>query len=205
MLDFFLNCFVTTTAVCVLSIWCKELIQLGTALWLAPRFGFKVKHFNLFHIHFENENGKWVTTKGKFSYLIQPLITIDLDQYTTPEENERKEKQLEALRIAILIAISVLLTILCLGPIRRVTAGEYGVMDCFLTAFCTGMCLHSLTTLGIRLYVYGVMMKKMLGYIQTLGNRLRAGESFTTMQIPPIEQLPYENSTQMEKMFYYNY
>jgi hypothetical protein len=185
------------------AIWLKELIQLATALLLSPHFGFKVKKFIVFNQIFTKEDDRWVRTKGKRSPLIQCLPTVDLSKYHEPGEMEKKEKQMEFLRVFILLGISTVLLLLCLRPILHIADGAAGFLDWFLAGLSTGLCWHSIVTLGIRIYVYNVMMKKLPGYVQSLINRLRAGERFSDMGLRPVEELPYKDPKPMEKMFYY--
>lgn len=189
----------------VVSIWLKELVQLCTGLLLAPIFGFKLNRFSLFGLGFTKEDGAWKCSRGTPSILIQSLITVDLTKSYTPEEIEKKEKQFETLRILILFAVSGAIMPLCFQPILHVINHSASVPDAFLAGLGIGMCWHSLAALLIRLYVYGIMMKKLSGYVQTLTNRLRAGERFSVLGLRPIEELPYQNPTQIEKMLYYSY
>ena len=213
---------------CAVAIWIKELVQLCTAMLLAPKFGFKVNRFSIFHIVFTKQDGVWVRSKGARSPLIQTLITVDLSKPHVPGETEKKEKLLEALRVLILLLFSAGIFALCFPSVMTVfkdcqslldcrlsgvsaetllpvVLADMSILDCFLAGFSVGMCWHSLVTMAIRLYVYGVMMKKLPGYVQTLTNRLRAGERFSAMGLRPLEELPYKNPTQMEKMFYYSF
>ena len=187
----------------LIAIWVRELIQLVTALLLAPRFDFKVKKFIVFNQIFTKEDDKWVRTTGKRSALIQCLPTVDISKHHEPGEMEKKEKQMEFLRIFIQLVISALLLFVCLKPCQRVLNQSGSFLDWFLAGLSTGLCWHSIVTLGIRIYVYGVMMKKLPGYVQTLINRLRAGERFSDMGLRPVEELPYKDPKPMEKMFYY--
>ena len=202
---FSLKAFAGITGFCLLSIWIKELIQLATGYLLAPKFGFRLKQFSIFHIVFSKEESGWVKTRKKPSILIQNLITVDLSQQRPAEEIEKNEKRLEALRVAILMVISAAVLAVCLPSVMCLKNLDGSILDHFLAGLAVGLCWHSIVTLGIRLYVYGILMKKLLGYVQTLTNRLRAGESFRTMYLRPVEELPYQNPTQMEKNFYYNY
>ena len=190
---------------CILAIWLKELIQLGTALLLSPKFGFKLHHFSMFGFEFRKQDGKWECSRGRHSLLIQSMPTVDLTQHHEPEELERMEKQLEAVRILILLAVSGILFALTFPSMLRLLHGDGSILSALPAGLGIGMVWHSLVTLGIRLYVYGVMMKKLPGYVQSLLKRLRAGERFGEMGLRPIETLPYKNPSQMEKMFYYSF
>lgn len=193
------------TAFFLCAIWLKELIQLVTAMLLAPKFGFKVNRILIFNQIFTKQDGTWEHSKGKPSPLIQCLPTVDLTQQHEPGELEKKEKTMEFLRVLILLLISAALMLVCLRPLLRVLDDTANIFDWFAAGLGTGMCWHSIVTLGIRLYVYGVMMKKLPGYVQTLTNRLRAGERFSALGLRPIEELPYKDPKPMEKMFYYSY
>lgn len=193
----------TAFAFCIFSIWLKEIIELVSGLLLAPKFGFRISRIHVFNQEFSCQNGTWMRSTGKFSYLIQHLVTVDISK-PVPENIETKEKQLEALRLLILSAISGLLCAACSGSIRAVFGSESPTtLDYFLCAFGIGMVFHTLSAIGIRIYTYGVMMKRMGGYVNSLTRRLRAGESYTSMNLRPIEELPYKNITTIEKMFYY--
>ena len=187
------------------AVWLKELIQLATAVLLAPKFGFKVNRILIFNQIFRKEDGKWTRTTGKMSRTIQCLPTVDLTRKFEPGEAEKNERKMESLRVFVLMAIGAFLLLLCWQPFMRVLDLSGNMLDWFLSGLSLGLCWHSIVALGIRSCVYGVMMKRLPGYVQSLTNRLRAGERFGSMGLRPIEELPFKDPKPMEKMFYYCY
>ena len=198
----FANYFVAIFAFCILGIWLKELIQIASGFLLAPHFGMKLSRISLFGMQFTLQDGVWTRSKCRFSHVIQHLLTVDI-QKPVPPDIEKKERILEAVRVLILFAVSIPLLILCWQPILRCVHGTGSLPDWFLAGLSVSMVWHSIVTMGIRLYVYGVMMKQLSGYNQSLINRLRAGERFADMGLRPVEELPYRNPKEMEKMMYY--
>ena len=191
------------TAFFPLAVWCKELLFLGSGMLLAPRFGFKLNQFSLFGHQFLKQNGIWTHRRDKRSIHIQSMLRVDLTQPRPADVLERQEKQLEALRVLLLCIVTALLTVPSIPSILRIWHGGTDLLDAFLAGLSVGMCFQSLTTIGIRLYVYGVMMKKLGGYVQSLTNRLRAGAHFSDLGLRPVEELPYRNPTGIEKRLYY--
>ena len=189
-------------AFCILSIWIKEGIQILSGFLLAPHFGMKLSRISLFGMQFSLQNGVWTRSKCRFSLVIQHLCTVDI-QKPIPPDIEKKERILETIRVLILFAVSIPLLILCWQPLLRCKQETGSLTDWFLAGFSIGMVWHSIMTMGIRLYVYGVMMKQLSGYNQSLINRLRAGERFSELGLRPVEELPYKNPKDMEKMMYY--
>lgn len=187
----------------LIAIWLKELIQLGTAFLFAPHFGFKVNRIMLFDRIFTKQDDTWTSAKGTRNVLIQCVPAVDLTRSFEPGELEKKEKQMEFLRCFVLLLVSGGILCLCLHPIARVAQGGGSLLDWFLTGLGIGICWHSLVSLGIRVYVYTVMMRHLTGYVQSLANRLRAGERFCEMGLRRIEELPYQNPKDVEKMLYY--
>ncbi len=196
--------FVDALAFFFVSIWLKSIIEIVTGLLLAPKFGLRVSRIDVLHLQFVRQDGRWVRSTKKFSYLIQHLITVDVSK-PVPEDIDTKEKQFNAIRLGILFVISGLICAACSGPLRVLVSGEPSVLESFLGVFGVAMVIHSISALSIALYTYGVMMKRMGGYVNSLTKRLRAGDSFTSMHLLPVEELPYKKITDIEKMFYYGY
>ncbi len=190
-------------AFCVLAIWLKELLQVGVTLLLAPRFGMKVRQIVAFRHVWNRQDGGWSHSVGAhFHWVMQHYTSFDLDHMA--DDPEKRERQLSLIRALIGILAGVLLVVICLPPVVRIMHGEGSLPDAFLFGLAVGMLVHNLSSLCIHFYVFHVMTKNLMGYTQQVLKRLRAGVPFSEIGALPLEQLPYPNASDMEKMLYYS-
>ena len=204
MMDFYLKSLAFVTGFFLIAVWLKELLSMAAELVLAPHFGQRVKMLSFFGLRFEcGDDGRWEKKPFRYSQLIQTLVVPDL-RHGVPENLERREKRFLLLRCSVLLLISTLLLILTRGSILALFERRAGYPDVFLAGLSLGLAFHSLYTLGIYIYVYAVMMKRLGGYTQHLLRRIRQGEPISQMELVPVDALPYKKAGKTERMLYYN-
>lgn len=192
------------TGFCLAAIWLKQIISLLYFLAAAPVFGFRIRSVSIFGFGWSIHNDNtWHRQPFKFSPLIQSSVCVDLRK-PVPEDIDRRDKLLHILRVLLLFAVSAVLIFLCRNSIAAVMQRRETLLDLFLAGFSIGMGVHSVATLVIYIYTFGVMMKRLAGYVNSLIKRMRAGEPVSQMHLRPVEELPYPNANQLERMLYYN-
>ncbi|MBQ8927961.1 MAG: hypothetical protein IJ055_06780 [Oscillospiraceae bacterium] len=203
-MDFYMMSLLFVTGAFLVAIWLKELLQLLLDLTLAPLFSYRVKMVSFFGLRFEcDTDGHWERRPFKYSQLITDLVTADL-RGGVPEHLERKEKTMLLLRCMVLLLCSALLLVLTWGSVSALIGRRGNYPDAFLAGLSVGFAIHSLSSLGTFIYIYAVLMKRLGGYVSTLLKRIRQGERVSEMQLLPVESLPYQKTSKLERMQYYN-
>ena len=191
-------------ALCIVSIWVLSVIKIVLNLLIAPQFGFKCNQISGFGLLLLNEDGKWKCKKNKFSPVIQETLVIDISK-PVPEDINEKDKAYAGLTTVIELVISLVVGFFCRDKILMTIKSwnDIGMLDLFLGAFAIGMIGHSLIHIGIAIYTYGVLIKRLNGYTDVVLKKLRQGVPFESMDLKPVSQLPYKNPSNLEKMMYY--
>ena len=200
-MSFYTVAIICLSAFLVLSVWTKDIVQILAELLFAPQFGLRLNIISLFGLRLERQqDGTWTRSFKQFTPMMQHnLITLRKEDGTCAEAHELA---FSIVRFLILAAVSFLVLHLCDLSIRTVIWGVPGYSEYFLAAYALGLCWHTIVNLGIMIYVFGFSMKKLGGYVQSLIKRLRAGESFASMGLRPLEELPYKNPLKIEKLMY---
>lgn len=187
------------------AIFIKELLQILVALVFAPSFGMVCDHISFCGFTFIRREGKWTYRYIRSEItLLQHDVKIDLKR-CDPEKANRNERIFEILRIIILLVISVCLVILSLDASRELTHfRDMNALTLLFVSGAWGLLFLSISKLLILLYVYLILMKGLTGYMESLINRIRQGESFTSLGMKPVDALSYPNATKLERMMYHN-
>ena len=187
------------------AIYTKSLIQILFTLLFAPKFDMKCTQISIFGWTFNHQNGKWLRSyKGYFVPLIQYNATVDLNRYQVGK-SEKRARNYDIVRIALLLVISLMLLLLNLGMFKELLYfPRLHPLKLFTLSFTVGMIYQSVSLLCIGLYTYLVMMKGLTGYIDSILNRLRSGESFEALELKHVDELPYPKANQIERMMYHN-
>ena len=187
------------------AIYTKSLIQILFTLLFAPKFDMKCTQISIFGWTFNHQNGKWLRSyKGYFVPLIQYNATLDLNRYQVGK-SEKRARNYDIVRIALLLVISLMLLLLNLGMFKELLYfPRLHPLKLFTLSFTVGMIYQSVSLLCIGLYTYLVMMKGLTGYIDSILNRLRSGESFEALELKHVDELPYPKANQIERMMYHN-
>ena len=193
---------IVATALCV-PIWVLSLIKIVLNLAIAPKFGFRCSLISGFGFLFVHEEGKWRCKKDKFSPIIQEMVGIDISQ-PIPEDIDRKERVYTWISYAVEFAAALGVAVLFSREIKALLNWkDAGAAELFLGAFAVGMLFHSLSYICMGIYTYGILMKRLAGYVDVMLKKMRQGVSFEAMNLKPVSLLPYKNPTKLEKMTYY--
>lgn len=179
----------------------KEVLQLITDLLLAKKFGHYVKSISIFGYAFQNTDGKWKYTAHSNSIFIQHYVAIDLSDYN-PENIEKKANVLNFIKCIVLFAASGLTIYLFRDIIEKIGNSQLSMAEFCTLAFIIGFVSQLIISFGIFIYVCFFAMKKFGGYIEKQLNRIRSHASFDDLELKPIEQLPYKNTTKAERILY---
>lgn len=202
-MSFYTQGMLVITAFFLVSVWAKTLINIVEALFLAPRYGFCCKQVSIFWWVFKKEQGKWTCNRECFSLIIQYTVSVDIEK-PIPEDIDKKERIYVALSKAITFLVSMIVLVLCKDFVHALVRLECSnAVELFFAAFSVGMVWHSIVDVFISLYTYLVLMKRLGGYVDSLIKRLRNGETYESMNLQPVEDLPYKNPTMYEKGMYY--
>ena len=186
------------------AIYTKSLIQILFTLLFAPKFDMKCTQISIFGWTFIQQNGKWHRScKDYFVPLIQYNATLDLSRYQAGK-SEKGARNYDIVRVSLLLVISLVLLLLNLGTFRElVYFPKLHPLKLFSLSFTAGMIYQSVSLLCIGLYAYLVMMKGLTGYTDSILNRLRSGESFETLEMKYVDELPYPKANRIERMMYH--
>ena len=170
----------------------------------AQKFGYRIKFFSLFGLVFIKKDNRW---KKIFNNLAPVCFAMNLpkfDEVNFQQDYLKKEKQLIFSQRFTNLFISIVIFVLTLGYIIAFFKGEsISLIGLFLIGFSTGMVFHSVNHIGISFYIYNKLFKGLLGYIQSKRDSLLEGEKIEKLDLKPIEELPYNSPSEMEKLYYY--
>ena len=198
--------FVIATALLLISVYAKELVNVLWSLTVARLFGLYCKQVSFFgHTVYRNKRSdSWHTRRDKPSPLIQELTLIDLEKQV-PDDIDSKDSLNSLLKALFNLCLSAGLIFWRLksGGAERVLHSKGTLAELFLDWFAIGYTFHSLVSLGIFIYVYFVMSRRLMGHTMRAVNKLRAGYPFEDMELKPVRDLPYKNTTLVERTQYY--
>lgn len=189
----------------IISIMAVQMIEVILNIIFIPRFGFKISFVSFFGLVFMKQEEKWKISLNGLSYLCQCNIMHDISKPVS-EDSEKKERQASYLVKVSVLLISLFTAFMCSDCFLKLFhGGTASLLDIFIVSFVTGMVVHSITHFGICVYTYKTIMKRLGGYVNTIGKKMCQGYSFEELNLRPIEELPYKNVSQTEKLLYYNF
>lgn len=189
----------------IISIMAVQMIEVILSIIFIPRFGFKIPSVSFFGLVFMKQEEKWKISLKRLSYLCQCNIIHDISKPVS-EDSEKKEKQASYLVKVSVLLISLFTAFMCSDCFLKLFhGGTASLLDIFIVSFVTGMVVHSITHFGICVYTYKTIMKRLGGYVNAIAKKMRQGYSFEELNLRPIEELPYKNVSQTEKLLYYNF
>lgn len=202
-MSFYLQGMIIITAFFLVSVWAKSLINIAEALFIAPRYGFCCKQVSMLWWTFVKERGKWTCNNERFAMVFQYVVNVDIEK-PIPEDIDKKERIYVTLSKGITLLMSLVILVLCKGPVHALIQFECSnAVELFIAAFSVGMVWHSIVDVFISLYTYLIIMKRLGGYVDSLIKRLRNGESYESMNLLPVGELSYKKPTMYEKGMYY--
>lgn len=188
---------------CIAADLVVQVIENILKIIFVPRFGLKISSVSFFGLFFIKQNDRWEVSFRQPSLLCQCAIGIDVSK-PIPEDSEKREKQAAYLVGVLMILISLSVAFLFSDYCLKLFHGEMiSLSNIFILSFVTGMVFHSVVHMGICVYTWRVVMKRLAGYIDATIKKIRQGYSFEDLNLKPIEELPYK-ILKSEKMLYYN-
>ena len=182
-----------------LTFYAKDILLLVTDIIFAPLFKLKVKMVSLFGLTFFMEEEKWKISFLKPELLIQHDVKRDPRKHIEGSDGNRcLHLNLVQLTVIIIAAAALCFVFRGLFFKRGKSVPEY-----LAVAFACGMVFQVLWRIHVIVCTHLVFMKKMGGYIDSLLDRIRSGETFTQLDLKPIDQLGYKNITIIDKKLYY--
>ncbi len=193
---------ILTWAALLCSIWLIGLIDLICGLLIAPRVGMQVSSISFFGNNFvKNMNGKWNHSRGRFSLLLNNRVTIDLNNTKNPFRQEKKWTVV-TIETIIMTIISLALVYFFLPSVYRCFHFEGSYLDTFLAML--GI-VPLICTIVVVLHTVSQRSKdgkSLEWYIDVLLQRVRDGEPFSSLDLRPIDQLPYKTSSTRTRDLY---
>lgn len=176
-------------------------VNLLCALFVSPLFGLRCVSVSFFGLTMTRTDNGWQTARGRFSPGIQTLTVIDIRRNTAPDSNKATLK-FSIVRIFIKAVLALAVTLLTGQAWEAFITGRSTFGYNIAILYCAFLWITVLTDIGTTVFVHGFVMRGLGGYVQQLADYLRAGGTFDRMQLRPLEELPYPNATNTEKIMY---
>lgn len=182
-----------------LAFYVKDILLLITDIIFAPLFKLKVKMVSLFGLTFFMEEEKW-----KISFLKpEPLIQHDVKRDTRKHIEGSDKKNCLYLHLVHLAVIIIAAAAVCCVFRGLLFKSGKSIPEYLAAAFCWGMVFQVLWRIRVIVLTHLIFMRRMGGYIDSLLDRIRSGETFTQLELKPIDQLGYKNISIVDKKLYY--
>lgn len=184
----------------LLALIAAEIVGLFSNLIFAPLFGMRVTTISFFGLEFTVTDNKWIVTFHKFSPIIQYDVRFDNRKSVESFSNKKGD----ILQYVSIIAKFAAAAALCFAFRGLLTKPEHFTPpELLLFSFTAGMVFHAFFSFAICLYSELVLMKQLSGCIDSILNRLRQGESYASLDMKPMEELGFKDSTKTEQLLYY--
>ena len=182
-----------------LSVYAKQILLLITDIIFAPLFKMKVKMISLFGLTFLWEEEKW-----KVSFIKpEPLIQHDVRRDTRKHIEGSDRNNCLHLHLVHLAVIFIAAAAVCFVFRGLLFKSNKSILEHFAAAFAWSMIFQVLWRIHVIVCTHLIFMKKMGGYIDSLLDRIRNGETFTQLDLKPINELGFKNITFLDKKLYY--
>lgn len=189
----------------IISNMTVQMLQVILNIIVIPRFGLKIRSVSFFGWIFMRQGEKWNISFKRLSSLCQCDIINDIRKPVS-EDAQKKEKQASYLVRTAMLLVSLAAALLasdCFGRLFR--GGSVSLLDILVVSFAAGMVFHSAVHMLICIYTYQTIMKRLGGYVDAIAKKLRQGYSFEELDLKPVEELPYQDISNTEKLLYYNF
>ena len=181
------------------------LINVLTALYnliFAEKYGFKVRTFNLFGLIFSKNDNYWIKKFNKLTPFCHCNLTLDLDK-PLPKDTLKTQRRLVYSERFTTFLICILINASMYNQFISLYKGEtLSLTEIFLLGFSTGMLFHSFLHIGASVYLFEIMGKGFLGYLQNKYDMTKYCERFEYLDLDPIEKLPYKPKLDCEILLY---
>ena len=182
-----------------LSIYAKDILLLITDIIFAPLFKMKVKTISLFGLTFFREEEKWKISFLKPEPLIQHDVRLDTRKNIESSDGNRCLR-LHLVDLAVIIIAAAAVCFIFRGLFFK--QGK-SVFEYLAMAFACGMIFQVLWRIHVIVLTHLIFMRRMGGYIDSLLDRIRSGETFTQLDLKPRDQLGYKKISMLDKKLYY--
>ena len=182
-----------------LAIYAKDILLLVTDIIFAPLFKMKVKMISLFGLTFFWEEEKWKISFLKPEPLIQHDVRLDTRKNIESSDGNRCLR-LHLVDLAVIIIAAAAVCFIFRGLFFK--QGK-SVFEYLAMAFACGMIFQVFWRIHVIVLTHLIFMRRMGGYIDSLLDRIRSGETFTQLDLKPIDQLGYKKISMLDKKLYY--
>jgi hypothetical protein len=181
-----------------LAILTKCIVLLITDLIFAPLFNMRVKSVSLFGLTLHIVDEKWTFSLMKPSPSIQHKVVWDLRK----PNNQYNDKDSFRLRLMELFLFIIATAAVCFIFRGMIFKAHRNIYELFALYYACGLVFQ----LFWRIYVLVCTQKLLKGmgeYINSLLSRIRSGETFSQLELKPINELSFKNITFVHKQLYY--
>ncbi len=168
----------------------------------ADKYGFKIRSFNLFGLIFSKNNNHWRKKFDKLTPFCHCNLTLDLEK-PIPKDTLKIQKGLIYSERFSTLFICILINALAANQFISWYKGEtLSLIEILFLGFSTGMLFHSILHIGSSIYLFEVMWKGFLGYLQNKYDMLKYCERYEYLELEPLENLPYKPKLDCEILLY---
>ena len=168
----------------------------------ADKFDLKVKAFSLFGLTFTKNDNNWIRSFKKISPLCECAICLNIEKAGS-KDSLKIQKQFAYLERFISLIIALLIIWATKDLFIAWYKGEsLSFLEFLFIGFSIGMLFHSIIHILISIYLFEIMYKGFLGYIQSKFDMIKHCNSFEELDLKPIEELPHQPHTSWERLIY---
>ena len=183
-------------------VWFAELVSIICELIIGPRIGMQISGISLFGINFEKSmSGEWSHSRGHFSLLIQHRCTVDLNNTKHVYRNGKSWTVITVV-IIVMACVSLAMTYFFFPSIYRCFYFEGSVGDTFLATFSIGSLVGAIVVALNTANARSKAGKSLEWYIDELLQRVRDGEPLSSLDLRPIDSMPYKASSTRTRDLY---
>jgi len=182
---------------CILpALYIQTILRTLVFLIFGPMFGTRLKEVSFLRLDLKHSDDGWKISKGDYTPIIQVRIV--------PETRKPHNKKAEFLLIVILFAVQTgAAAAICLTA-YSVFGMHFGYAAAALYGFGFGMAFFAVSNIVILIYVLVSSASPANKYLDSLFQRLRNGESYSSLDVKPLEQLGFRNVSELDKKRHYN-
>lgn len=172
-----------------------------TQLITAKNYDLSVKWFSFFGLIFCKNGEKWSNNNSGFMPICECVFTFNKESFE--QDSIELQKRFNLFENYSTLTISFLFNIytiyLFLAFVNEKTLSFFEI---FYIGFSLGMLFHSFRHLRTTYYIYNTLFKGLLGYVQNKCDLMKFNDNFDSLDLKPIEELPYKATFPGEKIIY---
>ncbi|MBP5581046.1 MAG: hypothetical protein J6X85_04555 [Ruminococcus sp.] len=177
----------------------KQIIMLITDLIFAPLFLMRVKTVSVFGLTFFMEEEKWKISFIKPEPMIQHEVRHD-SRKVIEGSNAKNCLYLHLVQLAALIIAAAALCFVFRGLFFK---SDKSVFEYLAVGSACGIIFQVLWRIHVIVCTHLIYMKRTGGYLDSLLERIRNGETFTQLDLKPLEQSGFKKITFLDRKIYY--